>query len=331
MMKHSMFGNRALALVLSGLLSAAPVFADDAAEGPDFAETRVRQELQGMLQRLVDEGVLDPASARRGLTLSLAEQRLANLGLLVDTDGRSADNGLKVLGTTPGGSAQLMGIRAGDLITAVGGESLLGLGADQRGRAVAALRLRAKVDALPENGDLELALLRQGSPMQVRGPVATLYLPAAELRVGSAIALASNAEPEQIDVGGDVEPAALPALAGSGCGEVSTFGTPPRARDIYPARIMKIDGDSRGALLKDNHRLVAGVHVLSIAEFIDDSRLNVRASKRRLSKELTLTVEPDTSYSIGARFNTDARFRGEDGAYWEPVVWKTREFDCPEN
>lgn len=330
MMKTSNLRTRSLALGMMLALPSAVVVADVATGTPDATEQRVRQELQGMLQRLVDDGVLDPASARRGLSLSLSEQRMANLGLLVDTDGRAASEGLRVLGTTPGGSAQRMGIRAGDVIVAAGGQSLRGLGADARGRAVAAARLRAMVDTLAEDAEIEMALIRDGAPMQVRGSVATLYLPAAELRVGGAIALAANAEPEQIDVVTAPDAAKLPVLAGSGCGEVSTFSTPPRGRDIFPARIMKIDGDSRGALLKDNHRLPAGVHVLSVAEFIDDSRLKVRAAKRRLSKELTLTIEPDTSYSIGARFIEDARFRGEDGAYWEPVVWKTSEFNCPD-
>lgn len=109
------------------------------------------------------------------------------------------------------------------------------------------------------------------------------------------------------------------------CGAVSTFFEGPETRHVYEARIGAID--TRNVLLEDReHRLAPGKHELRIYEFIDAPELKVPARHRGYGKVLTLEVEANKVYRIGARFNQQKPF--DRNEFWEPVIWQVTDKTC---
>ena len=64
------------------------------------------------------------------------------------------------------------------------------------------------------------------------------------------------------------------------------------------------------------------VGVVSGAEFF----ASLRKSK---PKSLTITVKPNTTVLIAARFNEDRTSELNKGGYWDPVAWKEIAETCP--
>lgn len=121
--------------------------------------------------------------------------------------------------------------------------------------------------------------------------------------------------------------AALPALAlaDSSCGTVSTFFEGPETKFVYEARIGVIDNGN--VLLEDReHSLTPGKHELRVYEFIDAPELKVPARHRGYGKTLTVEVEANKVYRIGAKFNHLKPF--DRNEFWEPVVWQVGERNC---
>lgn len=109
------------------------------------------------------------------------------------------------------------------------------------------------------------------------------------------------------------------------CGRVSTFFEGPVTKHVYEARIGVID--SNNVLLETpEHRLTPGKHELRIYEFIDAPELKVPARHRGYGKVLTLEVEANKVYRIGARFNHLKPF--DRNEFWEPVVWQVSDQPC---
>ena len=46
-------------------------------------------------------------------------------------------------------------------------------------------------------------------------------------------------------------------------------------------------------------------------------------------KSLTITVKPNTTVLIAARFNEDRTSELNKGGYWDPVAWKEIAETCP--
>src|SRR5690606_15282654 len=108
------------------------------AGGDAAVEQRLRSELGAVLTQLVHDGAL---AADSSLAIEAPARRVVDLGLLVDSAHAGAD-GLRVVAVTPDGSAQRMGLRSGDRLLGVNGESLAA--------ADGAVRLRRYLDALPD-------------------------------------------------------------------------------------------------------------------------------------------------------------------------------------
>jgi len=126
-------------------------------------------------------------------------------------------------------------------------------------------------------------------------------------------------------------PASTPAA--SGCGRISIFDAAPRSQDIYRARLMNIDGKFAGPSGTKTFKLPVGHHVLEVAELIDPEQFNdVQRRQRDMRadpyKELTVDVQPDTTYLLGARLVTDRRNYITDGSYWEPVIYHQNSESC---
>lgn len=314
---------------------AAPVLADSATGAtPVLAtvpalnaapEDMLRGELRGVLVRMLESGAFG-ATAPQDITLSLAlpAQHVVDLGLVLDTRG-DTDRGLRVLGTSPGGAAQALGVRTGDVLTAVDGATLAGLGRAPDGSAMAVVVLRAAVDRLGDGGTLRLDALREGEPIALAGAVESRYLPALRLELGEGTLVASNA-PVALATG---VAAAAPAQSG-GCGRISTFHVAPRSQDFYPAKILKIDGRIPGPVTQETYRVAVGPHTLEVAEHIDDNDLAGTYTRMRRHKTKTIEVDvaPDATLLVASHLNKDKQYSFGDGGYWDPAVWKTISEPC---
>jgi hypothetical protein len=219
------------------------------------------------------------------------------------------------LATTPGSSAERMGLQPGDRVLAVNGESLRGLGADERGRARAAAQLRERIERLADGAALKLDVQRDGRSLSLDGAVASVYLPALRMELGEGVATA--------------------AVAGSrtdgSCGRISVFHIAPRSQHLYPAVIISLDGHTPGTAGQETYRVAAGPHKLIVAEAIDSRDLSISAtalSRRSAYKELSVDIAPGTTAMIAARLNPGPISNSPGSAYWDPVVWKQIDEAC---
>lgn len=286
-------------------------------------DERLREELKVLLLDMIESGAFgSPSPENIDLAIDAPRQRISSLGVLVDSSGaQAARNGLRVLGTTPGGSAQRMGLQSGDLITTVNGSKLSGLGESDAGMAQAAVVLREKVDAAGSD-PLRFDVIRDGKSMVVSGVVASTWIPAVHLRLGDGFEVASADDK-----------AAGSATTQDGCGRVSIFDVAPRQQGLHAATLISIDGRRSPFAGQTSFRLSAGTHVLTVAERIESRYLpfNDRLRNSNTSepyKTLTIDVAANTTYLLAAKLNQDKRNEWRDGAYWEPVIWKETSESC---
>jgi len=283
---------------------------------PQAAEQRLRDELRVLLVDLVQSGAFGAtAPGQIELVVDEPARRVADLGLVVDSTGaEQARDGLHVLGTTPGGSAERMGLRSGDVIKAIDGASLVGLGSHAHGGALAATRLREAVDALAEGGELVLDVRRGGQDLRLRGAVASTSLPAFRLTLGTSTA-----------------PAAASGGAG-GCGRISIVDVAPRQQGLHAVTLNRIDGRTAGVGEQTSFRLPAGEHLLELGELIESRYLGFNDRLRNQQpryKSLRVTVRAGTTQFVAARLHPERRTEWVDGAYWDPMVWREVAEPCP--
>ena len=287
---------------------------------PPHAEQRLRQDMQMLLSQMAASGALGEHPEDVRLRLQQPAQRVTDLGVLVDsTSAERARNGLHVLGTTPGGTAERLGLRAGDVLVAVNGTSLRNLGADADGRALAATTLKSAVDALPDATPLQLDVERAGNVLAMNAPVHSVLLPALSVELGAATlaAAADNA-----------------SVAGSGCGRISTFDVAPRGEQQYHAVIQQLDGITPGPSGHETYRVSAGEHKLLVAEdiptnFMGAGPLATVRTRMHTQKELTVNVKPNTTAMIAAQLHVDKNTEFQHGLYWDPVMWREIPESCP--
>lgn len=302
-------GGPVLAAV-AALVGSSPVAS--AADGA--AEQRLRDELRVLVASMVRDGAFGDGNARDiALTIEVPTQRVADLGLLVDSAAPSRD-GLRVLAVTPGGSAQRMGLRGGDLLLALNGIALSG--------SKAAAMLRGAVDSLPNGAALSFELRRDGHPRTINGSLSVVELPPMQLRIGDGAAVAADAEPP-----------APTESAPRGCGRLSEFDVAPRQQGLHAAKIISIDDQTPGPSGSTAFRVAAGHHSITVAERIEprylafNDRLRNSGPRTRY-KSLQVDVASDTTLFVAAQLLEDKRNEWRDGAYWEPVVWKTSAEPC---
>ncbi len=116
-----------------------------------------------------------------------------------------------------------------------------------------------------------------------------------------------------------------------GCGRVSSFDMAPRNRQVYPVRVLAIDGTQPGPSTSDVFRVAPGMHVVRVAELIDIEEFNpVELRRRNIGRvaraEIRFEVEPGYTYFVGAqsflRSDGDAIAVQKDREYWAPVVYQ---------
>ncbi|HEY7871095.1 MAG TPA: PDZ domain-containing protein [Rudaea sp.] len=246
-------------------------------------------------------------------TTAEAASPSASLGLLVDSaNAQAARDGLRVLGATPGSVADQLGLRPGDVLVDVNGTSLANLGADANGHALAATTLNASLADLAPAAPLRLRVLRGGMLL-------AMNVPLLQAATASASVAAANSVADPPSDGG--------------CGRISTFDVAPRSEHLYRARILLLDGSTPGPTGTPSFRVAAGTHKLLVAEDIPTQEMGVGPiaslrSRRDTSKELTVTVKPNTTALLAARLNTGKAADFAHGAYWDPVIWHEIAENC---
>ena len=310
-------------------VSAAAVHTTAGASLP--VEQRLREELSVVMMDLIQSGAFgNTAPQQIALDIDAPPQKVSNLGLLVDSKGGAAD-GLHVLAVTPGGNAERIGLRAGDVLLALNGTPLAS--------ADGAATLRNTVDTLPDGGRLDFNVRRDGRTETMGGASASMVLPAMHLSIGNGTALASNAgaNAASANAAGN-SPAegyngASPANGGSGCGRISDFDVAPRGQGLHAATIIAIDNKAPGPHGSKAYMIGSGTHVLKIGEHIESRYFSFNDRQRNAQigggyKTLSVDVAPDTTYFVAARLNEDQRDNPAHGAYWDPVLWKQVPESC---
>lgn len=119
--------------------------------------------------------------------------------------------------------------------------------------------------------------------------------------------------------------------ADQNCGRVSSFDMAPRNRQVYPVRVLAIDGTQPGPSTSDVFRVAPGMHVVRLAELIDVEEFNSVELRRRnigdvARAEISFEVEPGYTYFVGAqsflRSDDDAIAVQRGREYWAPVVYQ---------
>ena len=285
-------------------------------------EQRLREELRVILLDMIESGAFGQTPAEQiALTIDTPAERAGGLGVLVDSSsGSRAKDGLHVLGTTPGSTANRMGLRSGDILASINGVALGGLGEDASGGARAALILREQVQNLDDGAPLEFGVLREGRAISVSGVMASAWIPAMHLTVGDALAMASPQDDRE-------------TMSAGGCGRISIFDVAPRQKELHGAVLISIDGKRSPFAGQETFQVSAGRHVLTMGERIDSRYLGFNDRLRNSGpdsryKTLTVDVAADTTYLVAAQLNNDRRNEWRDGAYGDPVIWKESAERC---
>lgn len=306
---HAVLG--VLACCALGTRAMAQTTAASASAAREPGLEQLGDELRSAISALADAGAFGAVRLEDlHLDLRIPAHRMNDLGLVVDS-AYPAQDGVLVLGVTPGLQAGKMGVRAGDRIVAINTVSLSG--GDQ-----AVARLREVVAGLPDRAAIALTVSRGGQPLELKGAVSSRRLPAMRLQVGEATTTA--------------DATARPA---AGCGRISDFDVAPRQRQLHAARVLTIDGQLAGP--SDSHvfRVGAGSHTLEVGERIDPKYLPFNDRQRQAGerghagKKLEVVVAPNTTLMIAARLIPAKLGDWRGGAYWEPVMWKSSEEACP--
>jgi hypothetical protein len=303
-----------------------PAHARNAPSG-NAAEQRLRQDVQALLTHMAASGALGQHPEALHLRVEQPAQRVSDLGVLIDsTSAERARDGLRVLGTSPGSTAERLGLRPGDVLVGVNGTSLRNLGPDGEGRALAASTLKSAVDRLPDATPLQLDIEREGNLLALNAPVHSVLLPALSLEIGSAEMAA--AAPTAADAHAGT------AAAEGGCGRISTFDVSPPSDQQYHAKIITLDGTSPGPSGHETYRVSAGEHHLVVSEdiptnFMGAGPIATWRSRNHSYKPLTVVVKPGTTTMIAAQLHTDRVSEIGRGGYWDPVAWREVAEDCP--
>lgn len=287
-------------------------------------EQRLRSEIRVLLMDLVQSGAM-PAGAggSASVRVEAPAERASDLGVLVDTrSGSAAKDGLRVLGTTPGGLANRLGFRNGDVIVSVNDVRLADLGDDSDGSARAGHVLRDSLAVLDDGAALVFAVLREGKPLTLNGVKQSVLVPAFSLRVGVDEATSEETADAQSTTN-----------SSSDCGWINTFDNAPRQQQLHAAVLISIDGEHAPLRTRSSYRVSSGRHVLKVGELIDGRYLGFSQTFRDRGgddryKTLTVEVEPNTAYSLGARLNSDHLNEWRDGKFWDPVIWSTNRENC---
>lgn len=288
--------------------------------GEPTAEQRQRlsESLRAMLVGMAgDPAFRDFGPSQWDFSISADPQRVDNFGVVLDPrfDPAVAEAGPLVLAVTPGSTAARLGLRSGDRLQRINGETLEGLGAAGDGRSEAYLVFSRALAGLQDGEALSVQVRREQRTMVLSGTYREIRIPGFSLRFGT-------------DPGGGIDTA---VDSPDGCTTVSVVEAPPREFDIYPAELVAINGEQAGIALRPTHYLIPGAYRFTLREDIPERELadqTRRFSDRRPDQTITLWTEPDMVYQLGARLVVPRREQEPGQPFWRPVLWKAEPGAC---
>lgn len=232
-------------------------------------------------------------SSREPITLQEPARSYFEWGAIV------ADNG-QVLSVRPGSVAATMGLQPQDQLIHVNEFPF------EPGQLSQFL---TKISELEHNQSFVVGVRRDQQTLDLTGTVRATVIPGWRLEVFH-----------------EVEETSLAPETAQQCGRISVFFTPPAAAYLHPAFINSIDG-TNVRIQNPTLKLAAQEYQVGVHELIQDPSVR-RGRGIAPEKYLTLTIEPNKVYHIGARFIPAKRFKYIRGDYWEPEVWKVTEQNC---
>ncbi|MCW3172641.1 hypothetical protein [Shewanella subflava] len=109
------------------------------------------------------------------------------------------------------------------------------------------------------------------------------------------------------------------------CGTVSAYLKPDTGQYLYRTIVTHLDGVP--VISRPNYVLPVGEHQFTVVELINSPELKVSLSARG-TKILTINVEADQRYHIGAQMFTDKIYVGRNSDFWAPVVFQQESHQC---
>lgn len=283
---------------------------------PQSRIERLDEALRAMLISLAQDPLF---SQQEDFDLSYRKQpeAVVNLGAICDTRGAGADReGLPVIAVTPGSTGASMGLRAGDRLLEINGQSLVGLGVDSDGEALAMVRMQQVLLEATAGDPVTLEVNRDGSALKLTAPLQKWQLPKVEL----ALSMPSAAADSRTE--GDPD---------TPCGTISLYEPPPDDFDLYPAYLTGINEKNSGAVMRHFQYLHPGPYELLVTDLIPSRELrqrHTRFSHRRSAKSLRIDVADGMVYHVAAKLLYDRKEQAEHEEYWEPVVWRLEPGFC---
>ncbi len=123
--------------------------------------------------------------------------------------------------------------------------------------------------------------------------------------------------------------------AQTACGYISASAKPPQSEGIYPADIVRIDGQDVPKRALKRYPLSVGKHRIALQEQVASTprgytllrKLGNKATAVVL-KIIEIDVKANTNHQLGAKLDKAKIDRKQPDAFWEPVVWKETAAAC---
>lgn len=254
-------------------------------------------------QAAAQQGIDLARAAATELAKELGDQELASFeeaarsyfdwGAIIRPDG-------KVLSVRAGSVAASMGLQINDQVIAINDRELTGDSLAEVLTYLAGLDHASQITATIE---------RAGQSQQLSGQVLATVVPGWRLQIEL---------PRRDSIAG-ITPNT------DDCGRLSVF-LQPNLNDHYPVRIHSINGELYKSL-NPNLVLPVGEHIIGVIELINHAGLK-RSSSVAREKLLSVVIEANKKYHLGAHFIDSQRYERVNQNYWEPVVWKVTEQSC---
>lgn len=237
------------------------------------------------------------------LTIELPAKNEVNLGILLDVD--SPNEGFKILSVSPGSTAEKLALQVGT--------SLVSFNETPVKESTSAAILD-QIQMLSAGDKVKFSTSNGSKISQYETMLEGRFMPDIKLVVGA-------------ESGAGTGVGEFTQVGSNSCGFVSVFFSPPQTKDLYPSYINKIDDRST---IKSRHsfKLSAATHKVYVHELINDPSLKRKRRGINKSKLLELTIEPNKTYHIAAKFDRNKKSRRFKEEYWEPVVWKVTDNKC---
>lgn len=122
---------------------------------------------------------------------------------------------------------------------------------------------------------------------------------------------------------------AAPAFAAGECGTIKLYDKTNTRQHIYGVKLLEVDGNPEWNR-KYLKAVPVGSHTFKIGEQIPNSELSQQVARwndRSIrTRELTIDIQPNVLYVIGAKFDKDKRTDVKE--YWAPIVLRDEGHAC---